>query len=65
MIKKIILIMSLVFGVLTSNVLEGFNSFIKNSSFHFFDGAFNLSYEKAISNIKSLNVSGGFIILND
>ena len=58
--KKIILVFSLVLGVLTSNAQDGAKALIKNSPFHFFDGTFNMSYEKAISNSKSLNFSGGF-----
>ena len=58
--KKITLVFSLVLGVLTSNAQDGVKALIKNSPFHFFDGTFNMSYEKAISNSKSLNFSGGF-----
>jgi hypothetical protein len=58
--KKIILVFSLVLGALTSNAQDGAKALIKNSPFHFFDGTFNMSYEKAISNSKSLNFSGGF-----
>jgi hypothetical protein len=36
------------------------NTLIKNSPFHFFDGTFHLSYERVITNNKSLNISGGF-----
>jgi hypothetical protein len=58
--KKIILVFSLVLGALSSNAQDGAKALIKNSPFHFFDGTFNMSYEKAISNSKSLNFSGGF-----
>ena len=58
--KKIILVFSLVLGVLTSNAQDGAKALIKNSPFHFFDGTFNMSYEKVISNSRSLNFSGGF-----
>jgi len=58
--KKVILVFSLVLGVLTSNAQDGAKALIKNSPFHFFDGTFNMSYEKTISNSKSLNFSGGF-----
>ena len=65
MMKRIILLISLVLGILTSNAQEGVNTLIKNSPFHFFDGTFNMSYEKAISNSKSLNLSGGFHLQNN
>ena len=58
--KKVILVFSLVLGGLTSNAQDGAKALIKNSPFHFFDGTFNMSYEKAISNSRSLNFSGGF-----
>ena len=58
--KKIILLSSLVLTALTSNAQDGTKALIKNSPFHFFDGTFNMSYEKTISNSKSLNFSGGF-----
>jgi len=41
------------------------NSLIKNSPFHFFDGTFNLSYEKSLANKKSINLSGGFHLVEN
>jgi putative salt-induced outer membrane protein YdiY len=40
-------------------------SLIKNSPFHFFDGTFNLSYEKLLMNKKSINLSGGFHLVEN
>jgi len=58
--KKIICIICSLFIFTFTQAQNGANSLIKNSQFHFFDGTFQLSYEKSFSSNKSINISGGF-----
>tara|TARA_B100000287_G_C20654694_1_gene788139 strand:- start:1485 stop:2105 length:621 start_codon:yes stop_codon:yes gene_type:complete len=64
--KKILFLSCLFsFIILKSQNLDNSNTLIKNSPFHFFDGTFHLSYERAVSTNKSLNISGGFHFRGD
>ncbi|MBT7896714.1 MAG: DUF3575 domain-containing protein [Flavobacteriales bacterium] len=54
-----------VFILFVSYSYSQVNSLIKNSPFHFFDGTFHLSYEKVLLNKKSINLSGGFHLVEN
>jgi len=63
--KKTISLLTLILIFNYSYSQSQVNSLIKNSPFHFFDGTFNLSYEKALMNQKSINLSGGFHLIEN
>ena len=60
--RKLFILLSLFLVSISSQAQK---SFLKISPFHFFDGTLKMSYERPISSDKSINISGGFHLIED